>query len=341
MVGDGNRDFQEPGDAKSGHFPITSDKAFGVVFEHSEEESAAKQGTENRTLHRTSLVNVLENSEATAVLHRFVREPSSAVNKDKDRERTLKLSEAKIQELTSSPQSIPYRAAPHCDQEHSRKLVYSDGPPPLLPPIESEISRDSHGESKTSSNEISAPQLKDAFDGAEALNGLGLRTPSRTRPHIGRTVSTPQSTRKQTLPGINNDRLAQTWTSRHRQERPSVSREAEPKNLRSPPPPLETALPSPLPQNIPLPPASIPTYLQLELASGSPSPLYIHRPSMNDFPYESARAKLERLVNFLVLPPALEQVLWFGILACLDAWLHSFTILPLRFIKAVYILVQS
>ncbi|KAL3437286.1 eukaryotic membrane protein family-domain-containing protein [Aspergillus tetrazonus] len=341
MVGDGNRDCQEAGDAKSGHFSRTSEKAFGLVFEHSE-ESAAKQGSENRTLHRTSLVNVLENSEATAALHRFTQEPSSAINKDKDRERTLKLSEAKIQELTSSPQSIPYRAAPHCDQEHSRKPVYSDGPPPLLSPIESEISRDSHGESKTSSNEMSTPQLKDASDGAEALNGLGLRTPStRTRPHIGRTVSTPQSTRKQTLPGINNDRLAQTWTSRHRQERPSVSREAEPKNLRSPPPPLETALPSPLPQNIPLPPASIPTYLQLELASGSPSPLYIHRPSLNDFPYESARVKLERLVNFLVLPPALEQVLWFGILACLDAWLHSFTILPLRFIKAVYILVQS
>ncbi|KAL4817474.1 eukaryotic membrane protein family-domain-containing protein [Aspergillus spinulosporus] len=342
MVGDGNRDRHESGDAKSGHFSITSDKAFGLVFEHSEEESAAKQGSERHTQHRTSLVNVLESFEATAALRRFAREPSSAVNKDKDRERTLKLSEAKIQELTSSPQSIPYRAAPHSDQEHSRKLVYSDGHPPLLSPIESEISKVSHGELKTSSNEISASQPKDASEGAEALNGLGLRTPStRTRPHIGRTVSTPQSTRKQTLSGINNDRLAQTWTSRHRQERPSVSREAEPKNARSPPLPLETAVPSPLPQNIPLPPASIPTYLQLELASGSPSPLYIYRPSMNDFPYESARVKLERLVNFLVLPPALEQVLWFGILACLDAWLHSFTILPLRFIKAVYILIQS
>lgn len=46
-------------------------------------------------------------------------------------------------------------------------------------------------------------------------------------------------------------------------------------------------------------------------------------------------------MNFLMLPPALEQVLWFGILACLDAWLHSFTILPLRFFKAIYILLES
>ncbi|KAL4989967.1 eukaryotic membrane protein family-domain-containing protein [Aspergillus falconensis] len=343
IVEDGNRDRQEFGeDAKSGHFPLTTDKAFGLVFEHSEEEPAAEPGLERRTLNRTSLVDVLEDSEATAALHRWARKPSSAANKDKDRDRTLKLSETKIQELTSSPQSIPYRAAPQWDQEQSRKLVYSDGPTPLLPPVESEIPNFSHGESKTSSKEISAPQSRDTFDCVEGLSGLGLRTPStRTRPHIGRVVSTPQSTRKQTLPGNNNDRLAQTWTSRHRQERPSVSREAEPKNPKSPPPPLETSLPSPLPQNIPLPPASIPTYLQLELASGSPSPLYIHRPSMNDFPYESARVKLERLVNFLVLPPALEQVLWFGILACLDAWLHSFTILPLRFIKAVYILLQS
>ncbi|KAL4908941.1 eukaryotic membrane protein family-domain-containing protein [Aspergillus multicolor] len=208
--------------------------------------------------------------------------------------------------------------------------------------MESEVPNLSPIEPKASFDEIPPFQFKDTLVNGDGLNGLGLKTPStRTRPHMNRAVSTPQSARKQTLPGNNNERLTQTWTSRHRQERPSVGREAEPKNLRSPPPPpLDTTIPSPS-QNIPLPPISIPTYLQLELASGNPSPLYIHRPSMNDFPYESARVKLERLVNFLVLPPALEQVLWFGIFACLDAWLHSFTILPLRFIKAVYILFES
>lgn len=330
-------------DLKSGDFPRSPDKTFGFMFEHSQEGAAAGSDLEPRTLHRTSLVDVLENAEATAELHRWVRDRSPS--KDKDRDRVLKLSPDKIQELTASPQSIPYRTArSDQDQEQSRRVI-SDGPASLLPPIESDIPAFPQSEPKSAAvaEGTSATQsTKDGSNKFEGLHGLGLTSPStRNRPHISRAVSTPQSTRKQTLPGHNTERIAQTWTSRARQDRPSVGREAEPKSFKSPPPPLETALPSPLPQNIPLPPVSIPTYLQLELASGSPSPLYIHRTAMSDFPYESARVKLERLMNFLVLPPALEQVLWFGILACLDAWLHSFTILPLRFIKAVYILLRS
>jgi hypothetical protein len=99
-------------------------------------------------------------------------------------------------------------------------------------------------------------------------------------------------------------------------------------------------LPSPITQPLPLPPMSIPTYLQLELSSTRPSPLYIHRSAASDYPYESSKIKFERLLNFLLLPPQLEQVLYFGSLACLDAWLHTFTILPLRFFKALGILVQ-
>jgi hypothetical protein len=45
-------------------------------------------------------------------------------------------------------------------------------------------------------------------------------------------------------------------------------------------------------------------------------------------------------MNFLLLPPHLEQVLWFGAVACLDAWLYNFTILPLRFFKASGILLS-
>jgi hypothetical protein len=93
--------------------------------------------------------------------------------------------------------------------------------------------------------------------------------------------------------------------------------------------------------SIPLPPFSVPTYLQLELSSEGPSPLYIHQAAQKDFPYESSQVKLERLLNFLLLPPALEQVLIFGSLACLDSWLHSFTILPLRFGKSISILARS
>ena len=97
---------------------------------------------------------------------------------------------------------------------------------------------------------------------------------------------------------------------------------------------------SPMPALIPVPPLSFPTYLQLELSSERPSALYIHRSTINDFPYESAKVKFDRLKNFLFIPPQLEQVLWFGAFACLDAWLYSFTILPLRFIKAIAILSQ-
>lgn len=100
-------------------------------------------------------------------------------------------------------------------------------------------------------------------------------------------------------------------------------------------------LPSPMPQSIPLPPLSVPTYLQLELSSHRPSQLYIHRSASSAFPYESSRVKIERLLNFLLLPLHLESVLWFGTLACLDAWLYTFTILPLRLLKSCYILVQS
>ena len=101
---------------------------------------------------------------------------------------------------------------------------------------------------------------------------------------------------------------------------------------------MEDPTPSPMPRSIPIPPFSFPTYLQLELSSQRPSPLYIHRSITSDFPYESSGVKIDRLKNFLFLPPQLEQILWFGALACLDAWLYSFTLLPLRFIKALSIL---
>jgi hypothetical protein len=106
------------------------------------------------------------------------------------------------------------------------------------------------------------------------------------------------------------------------------------------PSPMSDSLPSPMPASIPVPPLSLPTYLQLELSSERPSALYIHRSASSDFPYESSKVKFERLYNFLTLPPQLEQTLVFGALACLDAWLYTFTILPLRFLKAIFILLK-
>lgn len=85
---------------------------------------------------------------------------------------------------------------------------------------------------------------------------------------------------------------------------------------------------------------SLPTHLQLELAAQRPSPLYIHQSHAYDIPYESNAVKFERLKNVILLPPHLEMTLNFGALACLDAWLWNFTILPMRFVQAVSMLVR-
>ncbi|KAF7131414.1 hypothetical protein CNMCM5793_004585 [Aspergillus hiratsukae] len=304
------------GELRAGHFP--PQQALGLLFEHTNDGSG----------DRTSLVDVLQGAEAGAALNGWSEKMSpSKGDMDREREKVLKLSPAQIQELTSSPQSIPYR--PVASETEQGRRVVSDS-------IHTTGADSDAGESRIQ------------------LEGLGLGTPvalkqsvsnGRTRPPASRTVSTPSSSRRPTLP-VTNERLAQTWASRSKQDRPGVSQgngRLEQESKQPSPSPLitESALPSPIPPSIPLPPLSVPTYLQLELASGRPSPLYIHRSVTNDFPYESSRVKLERLSSFLRLPPALEQVLWFGILACLDAWLYSFTILPLRFCKAVYILLES
>lgn len=85
---------------------------------------------------------------------------------------------------------------------------------------------------------------------------------------------------------------------------------------------------------------SIPTHLQLEMSTIRPSPLYIHNSHINDIPYESMAVKIERLKNVLLLIGYLERTLCFGALACLDAWLYNFTILPMRFVVAIGVLVR-
>ena len=103
----------------------------------------------------------------------------------------------------------------------------------------------------------------------------------------------------------------------------------------------EARPPSPMPASIPIPSFSLSGYLQLELSLGRPSSHYLHRSATSHLPYESSLVMIDRLLNFLFLPPLLEQVLWFGTLACLDTWLYTFTILPLRFLIAVSILASS
>ncbi|KAK7472524.1 hypothetical protein VKT23_000639 [Stygiomarasmius scandens] len=46
--------------------------------------------------------------------------------------------------------------------------------------------------------------------------------------------------------------------------------------------------------------------------------------------------KWERVSNFLSIPLAMEKIIGFGFILCLDSFLYTFTILPIRFALAVY-----
>ena len=256
-------------------------------------------------------------------------------------DKVFKLTAAEMEELTSAPDSLP------------RPSLRSPGlpgsaPPPLAPsPI---LERKSHYRPEEDEANGRARSSTDTMYVATGANvdrrPMGESTPMSVvsrRPGLSsRRVSSPQAARNR----VASYRDSYGHTSPRRRSGLSGSR---PDSLdlgqskTAPSPKKSSSLdppPSPIPQSIPLPPMSIPTYLQLELSSSKPSPLYIYRSSMSEEVYESSKIKFERLLNFLLLPPQLEQILYFGTLACLDAWLYTFTILPLRFLKAVTILIR-
>lgn len=271
-------------------------------------------------------------------------------------EKVLKASPAMMQELTSSPDSIPVRALPSdSTATPSHKLPTMDIPPISIQfnqlgdtPVEVK-SKTISGTSATREQRMPEIPETSVLKSERAVQDkispsvsklAASDTPLKNtmlfhRPTIGsRAVSTPTSVRRRQSPS-RPDGLSHRRTSHIKQARLAPAPAEFEKDRTA----ASTEIP--LPTSIPLPPLSFPTYLQLELSSSRPSPLYIQRPSNPEFPYESSRVKLERLQNFLMLPPQLEQVLGFGALACLDSWLYSFTILPLRFVKAVFILVRS
>ncbi|GAB7349446.1 hypothetical protein MBLNU459_g8551t1 [Dothideomycetes sp. NU459] len=272
------------------------------------------------------------------VTHATTHQQSGMESKDQqsngshDHSHTLKLSPAQMRNLTSSPTSLPLRAAsPILEQIPS--LAESRTGPERNPTLGLGIADDGHLSPKADTVQMQTLPLASirATPGA-IINSRPAGTRSNSSPLMRRKHSTP-------APRIPNDSGEQ---SQSRSRRPTLASlkladhaEQLSDSLRAP----ETAA-SPMPAAIPLPPLSLPTYLQLELSSDRPSALYIHRSASSDFPYESSRVKFDRLLNFLRLPPQLELILWFGALACLDAWLYTFTILPLRFLKALLILIQ-
>ena len=317
-----------PGEAKAriSHMPSSTVDALPVVG-HSDE-------TSQQTLQKS---------------------PDGTTEKTSEKDKVQRLPASKIQELTSSPQSLAlYPASGSLQAEHH--FLRS-------PPLDRQgMLRPFNGSAYLLSDSSSASPGSGLDGGAENYASLGLgdtRCPSnpggingkpkegsseRSRPSVSsRTVSTPSLRSRHQTSRNSGGQEEVTRSTKSKRHVPSPlqldSSKLLPSSRTSEPHPTSPDLaPSPMPLSIPLPPLSFPTYLQLELSSARPSPLYIHRPSSTDFPYESSKVKFERLLNFLLLPPQLEQVLWFGALACLDSWLYSFTLLPLRFFVALGVL---
>ncbi|KAI9726749.1 MAG: hypothetical protein M1828_000605 [Chrysothrix sp. TS-e1954] len=257
---------------------------------------------------------------------------------DSTRQEVQRLSSAKLQELTSQPDSIPVRAvlptittpvhsAPVLDAqlgEHTdRDAVKGLGIEDLNLPRE--ISRN------LSPRLAGLEPVREIPISPEVVSSQPRQrhTPVSGRPHLqSRALSTPIARAKTESRSDERHTPRQTdasssedfprYTNGSTKERSSRPREPS----------------SPNTPFLPAPPLSMPTYLQLELASERPSPLYIQRSHSYSIPFEATQVKFQRLLNFLLLPPKLEQVLLFGALTCLDAWLYTFTILPLRFFKA-------
>lgn len=285
---------------------------------------------------------------------RSVSKVTSPAQVSSEREKVVKLSPQQITELTNSPSSLPVRAAtpisepivrldpspfieeksPILDKQHGRRQSIAER--------RSSMSKGDAPATTTNGRRESLPKLEIP---KQTLDALATKTsPSETksaRPALSsRTVSTPPIIRRKQSSQGHGSKQDSHKSVRHFPSPLQFDEKAGGSAGGLKPASLADPLPSPMPASIPLPPLSIPAYLQLELSAERPSPLYIYRPAVTDFPYESSKVKFERLQNFLLLPPQLEQTLWFGALACLDAWLFTFTILPLRFFKALWLLAQ-
>ncbi|KAF2744109.1 DUF747-domain-containing protein, partial [Sporormia fimetaria CBS 119925] len=272
-----------------------------------------------------------------------------------DHERMLKLSPKQIHDLTSEPASIPIRAASpipeHAGEDGSQELELgkTNGVGILEPPFEPRVAHEPNGRkrSETAPKTPSKPEK----DGPTAKPAKG--EPRSGRPTTSsRTMSTPAVLRRNTSSQKVHSRVGavdgEGKALNHANAPVSLDpREHTARSVARPSAPSaqdkdrnKGREPSPMSRTLPLPPFSLPTFLSLELAAERPSPLYLYRPSNTEFPYESSKIKYDRLVNFLLLPPKLECILGFGAFACLDAWMHILTILPLRFLIAVWILVR-
>lgn len=309
-------------------------------------------------------------ASSSTIKSRRRRGTSSSANKTN--ENAHKLTAAEMRELTSSPDSLPIAPAPErrrsIDQEMAAQTAGQRDQ--LRQWLRSRPSVSPQQLDRLQTNGL----IVEPLSGWKSASAWQARDQPQ-RPCSPRTVSTPPTTRVQKhhvetasqpaspkthshdplsrplplklngdapngslriqlpSPAIKTGPAAMGSQQQQQQQQPNSA--ANPSQGYIGPSP-----PSPIPAIIPLPPMSLPTHLQLELAAQRPSPLYIHQSHLNDLPYESYAIKLERLKNVLLLPSYLERTLYFGALACLDAWLYTFTILPIRFFMAFGVLLK-
>lgn len=264
---------------------------------------------------------------------RPIKRPGDARRKSSvsEQPKVLKLSPSQIQELTSEPASIPIRAA--------------------TPIPEDALESEAPGEDESSDGHrvlgvvLERPiQLKDMRSTSGEKQQRSSRSPQRRPEKEIVVLKTPATELRHGRPGLNSRSVTtpvirRMDSSTRSRAQTTQTHDREGRDERRP----EKLAPSPLVEPapaLPLPPMSMPTFLSLELSADRPSPLYIYRPSNDDFPYESSAIKYERLLNFLQIPFQVEGVLAFGALACLDAWMHVMTILPLRFLLAAGVLIK-
>ncbi|PVI05065.1 DUF747-domain-containing protein [Periconia macrospinosa] len=246
-----------------------------------------------------------------------------------DHDKVLKLSPKQIFELTNEPASIPVRAATPIPEDVSEGQTPEENGTGLGVQPEHGVDGKKRGTSKTREPRPAKEVV--------AIKGQAVELKHSRPAGVTRSITTPIMRRTRS----SQRSQGQSNAYEGEDKRPTKDNRDQREALKAPPQDRRADNHSPiLPASMPLPPMSMPSFLSLELSSARPSPLYIYRSSASDFPYESSKIKYERLVNFLLLPPKLEAILAFGAFACLDAWMHVLTILPLRFVIAVWILVK-
>ncbi|KAI1324751.1 DUF747-domain-containing protein [Xylariaceae sp. FL0255] len=254
-----------------------------------------------------------------------------------------KLSASQMQALASSPDSLPVAVvSPPHPQRKPNGAEY---------PLSAGAVEDTTHSLSSSMAENAAESEDTGLHMPSSNKGAHLSAADFQRPHpTSRTLSSPPTNRKPSSSSSSSSMTTPmnapaTFHGRRNSFNPLPK--PAPLNLNGSNGSTKPIKPSDSPPSspsimpaIPLPPMSLPTHLQLELAGQRPSPLYIHHSQAADAPYESSSVKFERLLNALLLPPYLEKVMYFGSLACLDAWLYTFTILPMRFFAAIGVLLR-